>query len=158
GLGHAFIRVVLYLDYDRQGWPYPVIPFHVNAYGANLVRSRGGVAHLFSNDEVETNPPPAPSPARCFALGQAVARVMRASPWRVALVASSSWSHAFLTRKHYYLYPDHDADRALYAALRDGDYDAWRGYSLGAVEESGQHELLSWFCLAGAMAELGRRP
>ena len=26
------------------------------------------------------------------------------------------------------------------------------------MEESGQQELLNWFCLAGAMAELGRKP
>jgi len=26
------------------------------------------------------------------------------------------------------------------------------------MEESGQHEMLNWMCLAGAMAELGQRP
>ena len=26
------------------------------------------------------------------------------------------------------------------------------------VEDSGQQEMLNWMCLAGAMAELGRRP
>src|SRR5205814_928652 len=41
GLGHAFIRTVLYLDYDRTGWDYPVIPFHVNAYGSSVIRNRG---------------------------------------------------------------------------------------------------------------------
>jgi hypothetical protein len=29
---------------------------------------------------------------------------------------------------------------------------------LSSVEDAGQHELLNWFCLIGAMAELGRRP
>ena len=34
----------------------------------------------------------------------------------VALIASSSWSHAFLTPKNHLLYPDVEADRALYRA------------------------------------------
>src|SRR6185437_13210370 len=28
GLPHAFINTILYLDYDRTGFPYPVVPFH----------------------------------------------------------------------------------------------------------------------------------
>jgi hypothetical protein len=157
-LGHAFLNTVLYLDWERAGFDYPLVPCAVNCYGRTLTGTHGYLASLerpLAADELD---PPSPSPRRCFDLGAACARVLAASPWRVALVASSSWSHAFLTRKHYYLYPDHEADRALYAALRDGDYDAWRGYSLAQIEASGQHELLSWFCLAGAMAELGRRP
>src|SRR5256884_2167607 len=35
-LSHAFARTILYLDYDRKGFPYPIIPFHVNCYGSNL--------------------------------------------------------------------------------------------------------------------------
>ena len=79
------------------------------------------------------------------------------SPWRVALIASSSWSHAFLTRKTYFLYPDIPADRALYepcapVIMQPG------ARRRSAIEESGQQELLNWMCLAGAMAELGRKP
>jgi hypothetical protein len=98
--------------------------------------------------------PPSPAPWRCFDLGGMVARVLSESPWRVALIASSSWSHAFLTPKHQLLYPDVDADRALYEKLRVGDYQAWRATPLAAIEESGQQEMLNWMCLAGAMAEL----
>ena len=76
----------------------------------------------------------------------------------MALIASSSWSHAFLTYKHHLLYPDVPADRALYEALRTGDYATWRETPLPAIEDSGQQEMLNWMCLAGAMAELGRRP
>jgi hypothetical protein len=95
---------------------------------------------------------------RCFDLGRAVARVLARSPWRVALIASSSWSHAFLTPKHQLLYPDVDADRALYEKLRAGDYAAWRALPLTSIEQSGQQEMLNWMCLAGAMAELERLP
>ena len=90
-------------------------------------------------------------------VGAATARVLKASPWRVALIASSSWSHAFLCDATWRLRPDTPADRRLYEALRASDFDAWRATQLKAVEDAGQHELLNWFALAGAMEELGAR-
>ena len=90
-------------------------------------------------------------------VGAATARAMRESPWRTALIASSSWSHAFLTDKHHQLYPDIEADRRLYEALRVGDYETWRKTPLASIEESGQQEMLNWYMLAGAMEELGRK-
>jgi hypothetical protein len=157
-LGHAFMNTLLFLDYDRQGFPYPVIPFQVNCYGRRVISQHGGLGTLAHMSEEERLDPPSPSPARCFDLGRACARVASASPWRVALIASSSWSHAFLTPKHHLLYPDIEADRAMYERLRAGDYQAWRETPLAAVEDSGQQEMLNWMCLAGAMAELGRPP
>jgi len=91
-------------------------------------------------------------------VGAATARAMRESPWRTALIASSSWSHAFLTDKHHQLYPDIEADRRLYEALRVGDYETWRKTPLDSIEASGQQEMLNWYMLAGAMEELGRKP
>jgi len=90
-------------------------------------------------------------------VGAAVAEVLAASPYRTALIASSSWSHAFLTPKNHLLYPDVEGDRALYDRLRAGDFQAWRQTPLTALEESGQQEMLNWMCLAGAMSELGRK-
>lgn len=157
-LGHAFLNALLFLDYDRQGFDHPVVPFQVNCYGRRVISQHAGIPDL-ANLPTETElDPPSPAPWRCFDLGAAVARVVARSPWKVALMASSSWSHAFLTAKHHYLYPDIAADRALYEALRVGDYETWRKTPLTAIEESGQQEMLNWMCLAGAMAELGRRP
>jgi len=31
-------------------------------------------------------------------------------------------------------------------------------YKTDQIEDSGQHEVLNWFCLLGAMEELGRTP
>ncbi|HLQ33595.1 MAG TPA: extradiol ring-cleavage dioxygenase [Chloroflexota bacterium] len=157
GLGHAFINTILYLDYDRTGWPYPIVPFHVNAYGSSLVRNRGGSANLFQDGESELDPP-APSPRRCFELGQAVARAMRASPWRTVIIGSSSWSHAFLTAKNHYVYPDVASDRRRFEELKAGNYTAWRDLSLEEVEAAGENELLNWLPLAGAMHELRLKP
>jgi len=157
-LGHAFLNTLLFLDYDRQGFPYPVVPFQVNCYGRRVIAQRGGAVgwgHLPTEDDLD---PPSPPPWRCFDLGGATAQALARSPWKVALIASSSWSHAFLTPKHHLLYPDVEADRALYEALRAGDYQCWRQTPLTAIEESGQQEMLNWMCLAGAMATLGRKP
>jgi hypothetical protein len=158
GLAHAFLNTLLYLDYDRAGFPYPVLPFAVNCYGRRVIAQRGGRGSLASPVPEADLDPPSPSPRRCMEVGAAVARAMRESPWRTALIASSSWSHAFLTDKHHQLYPDIEADRRLYEALARGDYDSWRDRPLSAIEESGQHEMLNWYMLVGAMEALGRKP
>jgi hypothetical protein len=157
-LAHAFMNTLLFLDYDRVGFPYPVVPFSVNCYGARVISQRGSAAAFADLPDEERLDPPSPPPWRCFDLGRAVARALAQSPWRVALIASSSWSHAFLTPKHQLLYPDVVADRALYEKLRVGDYAAWRSLPRESLEASGQQEMLNWMCLAGAMAELERQP
>ena len=149
GLGHAFANTLLFLDLDRTGFNYPVLPVAVNCYGSSVIRNRGGGSQYSEEPD-----PPSPSPSRCFALGQATARVLKESPWRVVLMASSSWSHAFLTEKNHLIYPDLEADRVLLEHLRVGDYAKWRDTPLAQMEASGQQEVLNWVCLAGAMAEL----
>ena len=159
-LGHAFANSVLFLDYDRKGFDYPLVPFAVNAYGRLLIAARGaprlpseGGAQL-SESELD---PPAPQRWRCCEVGAATARALARSPWRVAIIASSSWSHAFLVQKHALLFPDVEADKRYYEALKKGDWELWRNTKLSEIEDRGHHELLNWFCLAGAMHELGRR-
>ena len=75
----------------------------------------------------------------------------------MAVVASSSWSHSFLTAKNHYLYPDLPSDRARFEVLRDGQLDRWQALTTSQLEDAGQQELLNWVCLAGAMSEVGRR-
>jgi hypothetical protein len=154
GLAHSFNQTLLFLDYDRQGFDVPLVPFHVNCYGSSVVRNRGGAAHLAGAGGSQPDPP-GPEPARCFALGRAVARVLQESPWRVVLMGSSSWSHAFLTEKHHWLYPDVAADRQRLAELQAGQYTTWDALDPAQIEDAGQHEILNWVCLAGAMTELG---
>jgi hypothetical protein len=157
GLAHAFLNTIMYLDYDRAGFPYPVVAFQVNCYGRRVIAQRGFRSSLERPLGDALLDPPSPSPKRCMEAGAAVARAMRESPWRTALIASSSWSHAFLTDKNHQLYPDIEADRQLYEALRRGDYETWRATPLASIETSGQQEMLNWFMLAGAMEELGRK-
>jgi hypothetical protein len=149
GLGHAFANTILFLDLDRKGFDYPVLPVAVNCYGSSVIRYQGG-----STQYSEEPDPPSPSPRRCFEMGQITARVLKESPWRVVLMASSSWSHAFLTEKNNWIYPDLESDRAMLADLRAGNYTAWRDRPLAKMEQAGQQEVLNWVCLAGAMSEL----
>jgi hypothetical protein len=151
GLSHAHINTLVYLDYDRRGFDYPVIPFSVNCYGSGVIRHHGYAKYAVFNEAID---PPSPSPKRCFDIGRATARIMRDSPYRVALIASSSWSHAFLVDKHSWIHPDMDADRARVDELRTGRFDHWRDLTVADIEESGQQEFLNWVCLAGAMSEL----
>lgn len=149
GLGHAFANTLLYLDLDRKGFGTPIVPVAVNCYGSSVIRYQGGfTVHANEPD------PPSPSPRRCFEMGQATARVLKESPWRVVVMASSSWSHGFLTEKNNWMYPDLESDRELLGHLRSGNYTAWRDKPLKQMEEAGQQEVLNWTCLAGAMNEL----
>ena len=155
GLPHAFINTILFLDYDRRGFPYRVVPVHVNCHGSSVI-SKHGIAHLHGAS-CELSDPPGPSPERCFAIGVATARALAKSPWRVAVIASSSWSHGFLTEKNHWLYPDVGSDRTRFEELRDGTFDQWCGLTTTQIEEAGQQEFLNWICLAGAMRALGQR-
>ena len=158
GLAHAFLNTIMYLDYDRGGFPYPVLAFQVNCYGRRVIAQRGGRASLERALADADLDPPSPTPKRCMDVGAATARAMREIPWRTALIASSSWSHAFLTDKHHQLYPDIEADQRLYEALRRGDYETWRATPLAAIEASGQQEMLNWYMLAGAWRRWAASP
>lgn len=145
-LGHAFMRTWMYLDYDRRGLDFPLIPFHVNSYGEDI-------AHNLDGGDGIGQAPPAPTPARCFEIGREVGRILRASPYRVAIVGSASWSHAFLTPKNHGFYPDVASDRERAAELRESRHREWGNLSLEVLRDAGQHELLNWVCMAGAMAD-----
>ncbi|WP_308314422.1 extradiol ring-cleavage dioxygenase [Streptomyces sp. GbtcB7] len=154
---HAFGNTQVFLDYENVGkkFPYPMVPISVNCYGEHVIARKGGMARFAEITKGEQLDPPGPTPRRCFQLGQAVGRAIRESDKRVALVASSSWSHAFLNDKAWHLRPDTEADRRLYDAMVAGDYAAWTAVTTKEVVAAGQHEMLNWFCLLGAVQELG---
>ena len=154
GLAHSFNNTIVYLDRERRGFDYPVLPFHVNCYGNQIMRAANPDAG--GAQAAAELSPPSPSPRRCFEIGRATARLLAQSPWRAALIASSSWSHATLTAKHGRLYPDIAADRRLHEELLNGSFTHWADTPLGRLEDAGQHEVLNWICLAGAMTELGQ--
>lgn len=90
-------------------------------------------------------------------VGAAIARVLSKRPERIALIASSSWSHAFLTPKHHFAYPDVESDTEMYDALVRGDFGYWRGVTNDQVYDRGQQEMRNYCALMGAMEEMGCR-
>ena len=155
GLAHSFNNTVIFLDYEQRGFgfKYPIIPFHVNCYGSQLIKTSASVV----GEGADELSPPSPSPARCFDIGRATARYFANSPWKVAVVGSASWSHGSLTQKHGRLYPDLETDRLRFEQLRANQFGDWGKLTQEEMEDAGQHEVLNWICLAGAMSELGQK-
>lgn len=153
---HAILNTQLFLDYSDAGtrMSYPFVPMTVNCYGQHAIARKGGLAR-FADIDTETLDPIGPTPARCFQVGAAVAQHFRDSDLRVAFVASSSWSHAFLVDRQWHIRPDTEADRRIYEALLADDFDTMRAYTGAQVVEAGQHEMLNWFCMLGAVDEMG---
>lgn len=152
---HAILNTQLFLDYENAGaeMKYPFIPMTVNCYGQHAIARKGGLAR-FADVDTEVLDPSGPTPARCFKVGQAVARYFKDRDVKVALVASSSWSHAFLADKLWHIRPDTEADEAVYEALVNDDFQFMKDYTSAQVVEAGQHEILNWFCMLGAVEEL----
>ena len=42
------MNTLLFLDYDRPGLAYPVLPFQVNCYGSRVIRNRGVLGRIYS--------------------------------------------------------------------------------------------------------------
>lgn len=154
---HAFGNTQIFLDYENIGtkFPYRIVPMAVNCYGEHVIARHGRITPFADIRAGEDLDPPGPTPRRCFEFGRAVAQTVVESGRRVALVASSSWSHAFLHDKAWHLWPDTDSDRQLYLALVERDDDAWLRRTGRQIVDDGQHEILNWYCLLGAMRELG---
>ena len=72
---------------------------------------------------------------------------------RYVVMASSGWSHAFLTAKHHWLYPDRAFDLDRVDELRNGQQRNWAELTNDAVEDAGCQEFKNWICLAGAFPE-----
>ena len=100
-----------------------------------------------------------PIPAdKAFALGAATARILRDSPWRVALVAATGWSHTQNTSwERGWVHPHMEGDRKRYDEWANNRFDTWHNFTYEEFEEFGQWEHLCWIALAGAMTELGAR-
>ncbi len=136
GLAHAIINPLVHLDPEAK---FPVLPLFVNCYG----------------EEAGPDYPPRPTPKRCYQLGQAIRSFLDTRSERVAVVASSSWSHSFLAHKFQCREIDVETDRRYLEWVRNG-----QGSKLGEVEpddlqQSGDHEILNWIIALGI---LGDRP
>jgi 3-O-methylgallate 3,4-dioxygenase len=119
--GHAYSWVHRFC---MTGGVVPIVPVFLNAYF----------------------PPNQPTPARCFALGEAIARAVAALPGdaRIGIMASGGLSHFVV---------DEAFDHALIEALRRKDAAFFRAAPLAKLQ-SGSSEMRNWICVAGAAGGL----
>jgi hypothetical protein len=134
GLPHAHINPLLFLDPDGK---FPLLPLFVNCYG----------------EEAGAGYPPRPTARRCYEVGRAIRAFLDGRQERVAVVASSSWSHSFLTHRLQCSAFDTEFDRRNLELLRQG-----RGSQLATLtpEEiylSGDHEFLNWIIALGIIGD-----
>lgn len=116
--GHAFSYVHRFC---MGAEPIPIVPVFLNAY----------------------YPPNQPSPARCHALGEAIARAVAAWPQeaRVGILASGGLSHFVV---------DEPFDNDFLAALQRHDTAFLANVPMTKLR-SGSSEIRNWICLAGAV-------
>ncbi len=127
----AKIDYAIGIPLTHLGLADPVLPIFVNAYL-----------------------PPQPTPERCYAFGQAVARSVSALNLRTAVLASGGMSHFPGTNR--YADPQLDWDNALLAKLAAGRLKSLIGYDEAELDDTGNIELRCWACAAGALGE--RKP
>jgi 2,3-dihydroxyphenylpropionate 1,2-dioxygenase len=109
----------------------PVLPISINAYL-----------------------PPQPTIERCYAFGQAVARVVTALGLRTVALASGGMSHFPGTER--YAEPDLAWDEAALARLATGNLKSLIGYDEAELDRAGNIELRCWAAAAGMLGE--RKP
>ena len=126
----------MFLDPEGR---FPLLPFFVNCYG----------------EEAGPDYPPRPTSRRCYEVGRAMRRFLDTRPERVAVVASSSWSHSFLAHKFQCCAIDLESDRWNLELVRCGQGSALAELSPEEIHQSGDHELLNWIIALGI---LGDRP
>ncbi|HZA23481.1 MAG TPA: hypothetical protein VFA32_12920, partial [Dehalococcoidia bacterium] len=136
GLAHAIINPLVFLDPDGK---FPLLPLFINCYG----------------EEAGPDYPPRPTPQRCYQLGQAIRRFLDTRSERIAVVASSSWSHSFLAHKFQCWEIDIETDRKYLEWVRGGQGSKLAEVSPEELQESGDHEILNWIITLGI---IGDRP
>ena len=129
GLGAGFDFAASWAAPLDHAFLSPLVPFWVNCFIA-----------------------PQPPPWRCFAAGEHVARVVRASEWNVAMIATGGLSHFPGLTLERVGTSDPAFDRRIVAAMEAGKHDELRQLSMPELHETGSHELLNWMVLLGAVA------
>jgi 2,3-dihydroxyphenylpropionate 1,2-dioxygenase len=125
-IDHAFLSPVMTMHGPRP--VTPLVPIWVNCFVA-----------------------PQPTPARCFAFGQHIARVVAASPWNVGIIATGGLSHfpeLVLPRVGE---ADVVFDRKLLHWLEAGEHDPLTSLTTAELHKTGEHEFLNWMVLIGAV-------
>jgi 2,3-dihydroxyphenylpropionate 1,2-dioxygenase len=127
----AKIDYAMGIPLTHLGVEDPVLPISVNAYL-----------------------PPQPTIERCYAFGEALARIVTAQGLRTAVIASGGMSHFPGTER--YAEPDLAWDEAALTRLAAGNLKSLIGYSEEELDRVGNIELRCWAVAAGMLGE--RKP
>ena len=153
---HAIGNTQLFLDYPTRRASVPVSNDPDHRQLLRPARDRAARrAGAVRRDRQGATGSGRPRPRAVLCAGSGRGTVIRRHRPSRRLVASSSWSHAFLTDKTWHITPDTEADQRLYDLFAAGDYAKWKATTTAEIVDSGQHEMLNWFCLAGAVDQLG---
>ncbi|WP_414446985.1 hypothetical protein AB4851_09600 [Burkholderia sp. 22PA0099] len=99
--------------------------------------------------------PPQPSPLRCHAFGQALARAVKRMGRRAVLIASGGLSHYPGTV--HYPKPDVETDRVMFEHMKAGHLAHLLAYDEDALDATGNVELRMTLVAAGAIPATGQR-
>src|SRR3546814_706802 len=116
------------------------IPYEFMGFGRDVPMTA-----IFLNAYV----PPQPSPLRCHAFGQALARAMARMGRRAVLIASGGLSHYPGTR--HYPHPDVATDQVLHEQLSAGNLAHLLAYDPATLDRTGNVELRMTPVAAGAI-------
>ena len=134
GLPHAHINPMMFLNQDGA---LPIIPLFVNCLG----------------EEAGGGYPPRPTAKRCYELGRSIRRFLDTRTERVAVIASSSWSHFFLTHKFNRCAFDDEFDHTNLELLRKGEGSKLAELTPEEIQQSGDHEFLNWIITLGVVGD-----
>jgi protocatechuate 4,5-dioxygenase beta chain len=131
GLPHAFANLLSYIMTNTK---VPTVLIYENTYD-----------------------PPSLSAKRVYELGQAMARMLKTSPRRVAIIGSGGLAHDPGGKRSGWL--DQPLDRWFLDKIANGEGKATQAlYSYDSdTMVSGTGEIRAWITVAGAMEEMGSR-
>ena len=125
-IDHAFLSPVMTMHGARP--VTPLVPIWVNCFIA-----------------------PQPTPARCFALGQHIARVVARSPWAVGIIGTGGLSHFPELLVPRVGEADTVFDRKLVHWMETGEHEPLQTLTSTELHKTGEHEFLNWMVVLGAI-------
>jgi 2,3-dihydroxyphenylpropionate 1,2-dioxygenase len=125
-IDHAFLSPVMTMHGSRP--VTPLVPIWVNCFIG-----------------------PQPRPARCFAFGRHLARVVAQSPWSVGIIATGGLSHFPELSLPRVGESDTVFDRKLLHWMERGEHEPLQALTVDELHKTGEHEFLNWMVLLGAV-------
>jgi 2,3-dihydroxyphenylpropionate 1,2-dioxygenase len=126
-IDHAFLSPVMTMHGARP--VLPLVPIWINCFIA-----------------------PQPTPARCFALGQHIARVVARSPWNVGIIGTGGLSHFPELLVPRVGEADTVFDRKLIQWMETGEHEPLQSLTPAELHKTGEHEFLNWMVVLGAIS------